>query len=79
MPKILCPHCGTTNTLHINPLANCTGCKKRLPLRLPRTWVYAVRTGFKPAMFLIALAAIISLTPAYKALREFQTITSYQQ
>ncbi|RYG61153.1 MAG: hypothetical protein EON60_04565 [Alphaproteobacteria bacterium] len=77
MPKILCPQCGTTNTPRFNPLARCKQCRMRLPFRTPRAWAYALRTIWRPLVFLVLLGGVISLTPIYKNLRESQQFKTH--
>ena len=78
MPKLLCPHCGTTNNVGPNPFARCGKCRKRLPLRLPRSITYAARTVFPPLILFGLIILVVTAVPAYRAIQEARARYSAQ-
>ncbi len=72
--RTLCPYCGTPNTHKFGTLPECTSCKKRLPLRLPRKLVYGLRTAAKPALVIGFILIAFILLPAYKEYRQTRQV-----
>jgi len=75
--RTLCPYCGTATNHPFGKPTNCPKCGKRLPLRLPRKAVYALRTVAKPALVLSFIVAVTLILPAYKNYRESQKVENW--